>query len=264
MSTRRGYVFIVGAGPGDPDLLTIKAARALAQADTVIHDRLVHPRVLSLVRPGTRLIFAGKEGGGPSVAQDETTSEIIAQAELGRVVVRLKGGDPFVFGRGAEEALALEAAGIPYEVVPGVSSVIGAPAAAGIPLTHRGASSAVTIATASRADGEPDWSHLAHAPTLVLLMVGGRLAQASHALLAAGRSAQDAAAIIVAGTWEHQRVIEGTLGTIANLGRDVAIGAPVMLLAGEVVKLRSRLRSLAALEPDAWPETSTRAGGRHE
>jgi uroporphyrin-III C-methyltransferase len=261
MSARRGFVYLVGAGPGDPELLTIKAARALAQADTVIHDRLVHPRVLSLVRPGTRLIFAGKEGGGPSVAQDETTSEVIAQAQLGRVVVRLKGGDPFVFGRGGEEALALEAAGIPYQVVPGVSSVIGAPASAGIPLTHRGVSSSVTFATASRAEGEPDWAHLAGAETLLLLMTGGRLEHVADALMAAGRDAADPAAMIEAGTWRHQRVVVGTLATIASLAQAAEIGSPSLLVLGQVVTLRAQLPSLSQLASDEWLQP-TRARGK--
>ena len=153
MQSAIGIVYLVGAGPGDPELLTLKAARLLATTDVVVYDRIVHRAVLDHVRPHARLIYVGKEGGGDSVSQAEINDTLIAQARLGRMVVRLKGGDPFVFGRGAEEALALEAAGVVYEVVPGVSSGIGAPSAAAIPLTHRGVSRAVTPIGPARAVG---------------------------------------------------------------------------------------------------------------
>jgi uroporphyrin-III C-methyltransferase len=244
-----GRVYLVGAGPGDPSLLTLRAARLLAEADAVVYDRLIHPEVLKHARPRARLLFVGKEGGGESVAQEEINALLVAQARLGRQVVRLKGGDPFVFGRGGEEALALEEAGIPYEVVPGVSSGVAAPAAAGIPVTHRGVSGAVTFATAHRAGKEPDWAHLAGAETLVLFMANARLEETTLGLIAAGRAPHTPTAIVEAGTWEHQRVIEAPLAGIAARAREAAVGSPALLVVGEVVSLRSQLRSLVESEP---------------
>ncbi len=240
-----GKVFLVGAGPGDPGLLTLRAAQLLASADAVVYDRLIHPEVLKHARPRARLLFVGKEGGGESALQEDINALLISQARLGRSVVRLKGGDPFVFGRGAEEALALELAGIPYEVVPGVSSGVAAPAAAAIPVTHRGVSGSVTFATASRAGKAPDWAHLAGAETLVLFMTGSRLEEATLALIAAGRSASTPSALVEAGTWEHQRVIEAPLASLAARAREACVGSPALLVVGEVVSLRSQLRSLA-------------------
>ena len=149
MTCHKGWVYRVGAGPGDPDLLTLKASHVLGQADVVVHDRLVHPDVLKHARTHALLVYVGKEGGAESTAQETINAMLISHARMGRVVVRLKGGDPFIFGRGAEEALALEDAGVPYAVVPGVSSGLGAPTAAAIPLTHRGISSSVTLASIS-------------------------------------------------------------------------------------------------------------------
>ncbi|HRC56006.1 MAG TPA: uroporphyrinogen-III C-methyltransferase [Kofleriaceae bacterium] len=163
-------IYLVGAGPGDPELLTLRAVSALRSADTIIYDRLVHPGALAHAAPHTRLLYVGKEGGGAQVPQAEICELLISQARLGRTVVRLKGGDPFVFGRGGEEALALEAAGLPYAVIPGVSSGVAAPALAGIPVTHRGIAASVTFATCTLAEGEVSWAHLAGAPTLVLFM----------------------------------------------------------------------------------------------
>ncbi|MBM7115494.1 uroporphyrinogen-III C-methyltransferase [Archangium primigenium] len=257
----QGTVYLVGAGPGDPGLLTLRAARLLAGADTVVYDRLIHPEVLSHARPRARLLFVGKEGGGESVAQEEIHALLIAQARLGRSVVRLKGGDPFVFGRGGEEALALEAAGIPYEVVPGVSSGVAAPAAAGIPVTHRGVSGSVTFATAHRTGPAPDWAHLAGAETLVLFMASGRLESVTHALMAAGRPATQPAAIVEAGTWAHQRVIEATLADIAVRARQEAVGSPALLVVGEVVALRAQLPTLARDAARSEPAETISRGG---
>ena len=260
-----GKVYLVGAGPGDPGLLTLRAARLLADADSVVYDRLIHPEVLTHARPRARLLFVGKEGGGESVPQEEINALLVAQARLGRRVVRLKGGDPFVFGRGAEEALALEAAGIPYEVVPGVSSGVAAPAVAGIPVTHRGVSGAVTFATGHRAGQAPDWAHLAGAQTLVLFMAGSRLEEATGALIAAGRAPHTPAALVEAGTWEHQRVVEAPLGDIAARGREASVGSPALLVVGEVVSLRSQLRSLAASRPGVSErESFLKAEAGHE
>jgi len=243
-SSTKGWVYLVGAGPGDPGLLTLRAASLLASADTVVHDRLIHPGVLEHARPHARLIYVGKEGGGDSVRQEDIHTLLIQQARLGRAVVRLKGGDPFVFGRGGEEALALEEAGVPYEVVPGVSSLAAVPAAAAIPITHRGLSGAVTFATAHLAHETPDWAHLARAETLVLFMAGQRLAEATHSLIAAGMPLGTLAAAVEAGTWEHQRVVVGTAATIASRVREAELGSPTLLILGAVVSLRSRLSSL--------------------
>ncbi|WP_224367586.1 uroporphyrinogen-III C-methyltransferase [Hyalangium versicolor] len=247
MSSRtKGCVYLVGAGPGDPSLLTLRAAKLLASADTVVHDRLIHPGVLEHARPHARLIYVGKEGGGDSVRQEDIHTLLISQARLGRAVVRLKGGDPFVFGRGGEEALALEEAGVPYEVVPGVSSIAAVPAAAAIPVTHRGLSGSVTFATAHLADDIPDWEHLARSETLVLFMAGRKLDEATRAIIAAGKPAATLTAAVEAGTWEHQRVVEGTLGDIASRVREAELGSPTLLIVGPVVSMRSRLSSLAA------------------
>ena len=265
MSRRsHGCVYLVGAGPGDPQLLTLRAAKLLASADTVVHDRLVHPAVLEHARPHARILYVGKEGGGESVRQEDIHTLLVTQARLGRAVVRLKGGDPFVFGRGGEEALALEAAGIPYEVVPGVSSVAAVPAAAGIPVTHRGLAGSVTFATGHRAEGGPDWAHLARAQTLVLFMAGGRLEEATRSLMENGRAATTPAAVVEAGTWEHQRVVEATLAKIATRAREAQVGSPALLVVGEVVSLRAQLRSLA--QRPVAPEGSSflKAEGGHE
>lgn len=240
-----GKVHLVGAGPGDPGLLTLRAAELIARADTVVYDRLVHPDVIARARRGARLIFAGKEGGGEQVSQEQIHRILIDQARLGREVVRLKGGDPFVFGRGGEEALALTEAGIPFDVVPGVSSGVAAPAAAGIPVTHRGMAASVTFATGHRAGEELDWAHLAGAPTLVLFMAGKRLAESTSALAGAGRSAATPAAVVEAGTWEHQRVVVGTLADIAARAAEAEIGSPALLVVGEVVALREQLAAVA-------------------
>jgi uroporphyrin-III C-methyltransferase len=253
VNARMGTVYLVGAGPGDPGLLTLRAADLLACADAVIYDRLIHPDVLRRARRGARLMFVGKEGGGEQVAQSEILELLVAQARLGRQVVRLKGGDPFVFGRGGEEALGLAAAGIPFEIVPGVSSGFAAPAAAAIPVTHRGLAANVTFATAQLASGEPDWAHLARAATLVLFMGAHRLEASTRALIAAGRDPSTPAAIVEAGTWEHQRVVESALGEIAARAQDSGVGSPALLVVGEVVSLRATLavfqRSPAATAP---------------
>jgi uroporphyrin-III C-methyltransferase len=263
-SSTKGWVYLVGAGPGDPGLLTLRAASLLASADTVVHDRLIHPGVLEHARPHARLIYVGKEGGGDSVRQEDIHTLLIQQAKLGRSVVRLKGGDPFVFGRGGEEALALEAAGVPYEVVPGVSSIAAVPAAAAIPVTHRGLSGSVTFATAYLAHDLPDWTHLARAETLVLFMAGRKLEDATHALIAAGMSPGTLAAAVEAGTWEHQRVVEGTAATIASRVREADLGSPTLLILGAVVSLRSRLTSLVANSVAAEQSLPRTAEAGHE
>ncbi|MFP2933089.1 uroporphyrinogen-III C-methyltransferase [Pyxidicoccus sp. 3LG] len=260
-----GRVYLVGAGPGDPELLTLRAARLLREADTVVHDRLIHPGVLEHARPHARIIYVGKAGRGESTQQADINKVLIAQARLGRKVVRLKGGDPFVFGRGGEEALALEAAGVPYEVVPGISAGFAVPSAAAIPVTHRDVSGEVTFATAHRVGGTPDWSFLARAQTLVLFMAGDRLDETVRSLVTAGRARSTPAAIVEAGTWEEQRVVEATLGDIALEARRAAIGSPALLIIGEVVALRSKLPTLVARGSSMSGHGLARmAEGRHE
>ena len=240
-----GAVVLVGAGPGDPELLTIKAMRALQFADVVVHDRLVHPDILAHARPHARLIFVGKAGGDDaSTSQDDINAELIRQARLGRRVVRLKGGDPFVFGRGAEEALALTAAGVPWSVVPGVSAGVAVPANAQIPVTHRGVARAVVFATATSKDGLVDVSSYATVDTVVMFMAGQRLDAVMRALQAAGRSASTPCAVVAAGTWEHERVVTGTVGSIVADLVDITLPSPTLVIVGEVVSLRAQLQQI--------------------
>ena len=242
MST--GFVYLVGAGPGDPELLTLRAVSALQKADAIVYDRLVHPGALAHAAPHTRLLYVGKEGGGAQVPQAEINELLVSQARLGRTVVRLKGGDPFVFGRGAEEALALEAARIPYAVVPGISSGLAVPALAGIPVTHRAMAPSVTFATCTRADGGVDWNHLAGAPTLILFMAGARVAEVSARLIAAGKSPQTPAAIIESGSLPQERVTTASLAELPAAADTAVIGSPALLVIGEVVSLRAELTAL--------------------
>lgn len=253
-----GFVYLVGAGPGDPELLTLRAVAALRKADAIVYDRLVHPDVLAHAAPHTRLLYAGKEGGGASVPQAEINELLVSQARLGRTVVRLKGGDPFVFGRGGEEALALEAASIPYAVVPGISSGLAVPALAGIPVTHRALAASVTFATCTRADGGIDWAHMAGGGTLVLFMAGARLAEVSARLIAAGRPGSTPAAVIEAGSLPQERVTVASLAELPAVMAATGLGSPALLVIGEVVALRQQLTSLVAAVPAlAAPSAST-------
>lgn len=243
-------VHLVGAGPGDPDLLTVRAHRLLGTADVVVHDRLVAPAVLALA-PAARLIDVGKIPGGSPRAQTEINRLLIEEGRTGATVVRLKGGDPYLFGRGAEEAADLRAAGIDVEVVPGVSSALAAPAAAGIPVTHRTISDGVTIVTASlAADGErQDWSALARLDhTLVVLMGVRRAPQLAGALMAGGRRPDEPVAVVGSATTDRQRVARTTL---AGLDR-VEVPAPATIVIGPVAALADLptwLPTMAAAEP---------------
>ena len=241
---RPGKVYLVGAGPGDPGLLTIRAAELLGQADVVVYDYLVNPDVLLRVPADAERIYVGKVGGGCKTKQSEINELLIAQAKKGKIVVRLKGGDLFLFGRGAEEALALRGAGISYEIVPGVSSVIAVPAYAGIPLTHRGLSSSVAILTGARAgDGKlsDDLLSARDAGTIVVLMGISHLRQIAEKLIWAGRSQETPVAVIRWGTYEAQQVITGTLSTIADLADAERLRAPSIIVIGDVVRLRESL-----------------------
>jgi uroporphyrin-III C-methyltransferase len=242
---RLGTVYLVGAGPGDPGLLTVKARDLLESCDVVIYDYLVNPEMLLNVRTGAEHIYVGKVGGGRQTPQDEINSLLVRHAQKGQRVVRLKGGDPFLFGRGGEEAEALRKAGVTFEVVPGISSALAVPAYAGIPLTMRGLSSSVAVITGARGgDGAPENSalaNLASVDTLVVLMGATHLRQIAKDLTAAGRSAQTPAAIIRWGTYEGQQTVTGTLETIAIEAERVGMKAPAVIIVGEVVRLRERL-----------------------
>jgi uroporphyrin-III C-methyltransferase len=230
-------VSLVGAGPGDPELLTVRATRRLAAADVVLHDRLLDPRVLALAAPDARLIDVGK---GPSTSeegrgwtQDRINELLVLFALAGHRVVRLKGGDPFVFGRGREEADALDAAGIPWEVVPGVSSALAAPAAVGIPVTHRAMAATFTVVTGSRAPGEPepDWEALARlGGTIVVLMGVAKRAAIAERLMAAGLAPDTPVAAVVEATQSTQDVLTSTLQDLGSL----AVRNPAVLVIGSV------------------------------
>ncbi len=230
-----GRVFLVGAGPGDPELITVRGARALADADVVVYDRLVAPALLELAPTSAQRIYVGKEPGRAAVPQRAIERILVDHALDGSTVVRLKGGDPFVFGRGGEEVAACAAAGVPCEVVPGVSSAVAAPAAAGIPVTHRGVARSFAVVTGSTAhDDELDLSRVAGADTLVVLMAAGRLAQTCADLIAAGRPSDEPAAIVQWAWTPEQRSVVGTLTDLPLLAEAASIGPPATLVVGEV------------------------------
>ena len=233
-----GRVVLVGAGPGDPELITLRGARALAEADVVVYDRLVAPALLDLVPPAAERIYVGKEPGRAPVPQRGIEQLLVEHALAGATVVRLKGGDPFVFGRGGEEVAACGAADIPCEVVPGVSAAVAAPAAAGIPVTHRGMARSFAVVTGSSAHGdEVDLSRVAGADTLVILMAAGRLARTCADLIAAGRPPHEPAAIVQWAWTPEQRSVVGTLADLPILAEAASIGPPATLVVGEVAAL---------------------------
>jgi uroporphyrin-III C-methyltransferase len=232
-----GGVVLVGAGPGDPELMTVRGARALAEADVVVYDRLVAPALLELA-PQAERIYVGKEPGRSAVPQRDIERLLVEHAHAGSVVVRLKGGDPFVFGRGGEEALACAEAGVPCEVVPGVSAAVAAPAAAGIPVTHRGLARSFAVVTGSTAhDDEVDLSKVAGADTIVVLMAAGRLAATCAELIAAGGPVDEPAAIVQWAWTPEQRMVTGTLSTLPTLAEAASIGPPATLVIGQVAVL---------------------------
>ena len=244
---RPGTVALVGAGPGDPGLLTLKAAQLLGEADVVLTDRLVGPGVLVHVRQGAQVIDVGKTSWtGTAPRQEEINAQLVAHAKAGRRVVRLKGGDPFVFGRGSEEAEALAAEGISFEVVPGISSAMAAPAYAGIPVTARGYTQDVCIVTGHLDPDDPGstvrWTALATGPgTLVILMGHDRLPLICRGLVRYGRDPRTPAACIEQGTTPDQRVVVSTLEHLAAEVAAAGLKAPVATVVGEVVRLRERL-----------------------
>ncbi|HYD98649.1 MAG TPA: uroporphyrinogen-III C-methyltransferase [Alphaproteobacteria bacterium] len=242
----RGSVWLVGAGPGDPGLLTLLAVRALEEADIIVHDALVSPEILDFARPDVELDDVGKRAGRPSPRQEEINARLIRHARRGLRVLRLKGGDPFVFGRGGEEALDLAAAGVPFRVVPGVTSGLGGLAYAGIPATHRGLGNSVTLVTATDSRGELpedlDWAGLARARSTVVFYMGLRKVDRVAAnLLAAGRDAATPAAIVSAASTPRQTAIYSTLGELAADAARFDPAAPALIVVGEVVGLADAL-----------------------
>jgi uroporphyrin-III C-methyltransferase len=241
-----GQVALVGAGPGDPGLMTVRGLALLRRAEVVIYDRLVDPRLLDEAPPDALRVFAGKISGAHTLPQAQINALLVAHARRRRRVVRLKGGDPFVFGRGGEEADALAAAGIPFEVVPGVSSAVAVPAYAGIPVTHRGVASSFAVVTGHEDEGKAasvvDWTRLATAvDTLVILMGGRSLPRIAAALLAAGRPADTPVALIRWGTTDAQETVVGRLDEFATPAAARPLAPPIVIVVGEVVRLRDRL-----------------------
>jgi uroporphyrin-III C-methyltransferase len=243
---RVGSVALVGAGPGDPGLLTVRGLALLRAADVVVYDRLVDPRLLDEA-PAARHVFAGKACGDHALDQDAINDLLVRHARAGRRVVRLKGGDPFVFGRGGEEVAALARAGVSCEVVPGVSAAIAAPASAGIPLTHRGLAASFAVVTGHEACGKPservDWTAVATATDTLVIMMGLRqLPRIAERLQAAGRPASTPVAVVSAGTTARERTVVGRLDDIAQRAAAAALEPPAVVVVGEVVTLRERLR----------------------
>jgi uroporphyrin-III C-methyltransferase len=246
-----GHVWLAGAGPGDPRLLTIHALSGLAQADVVVHDALVDQRVLALARHQARLEFAGKRGGKPSATQADISKRLIELARAGERVLRLKGGDPFVFGRGGEEASTLAAAGVPFRVIPGVTSGLAALAAASIPATMRGTNRAVIFAAGYGAE-EPDvdWAALARTgEPIILYMPMQHLQTITGALMRGGASPQTPAAVIVSATTTAERILISTLEHVAADAKASELEPPAIVVIGDIVALRDRLRGTDAASP---------------
>jgi uroporphyrin-III C-methyltransferase len=237
-----GHVWLAGAGPGDPGLLTLDALAGLQQADVVVYDALVDPRVLALASAQARLEFAGKRGGKPSATQADISQRLIALARGGMRVLRLKGGDPFVFGRGGEEAMALAAAGVSFRVIPGVTAGLGALAAAAIPATLRGVNRAIIFAAGHGADEDFDWTPLARAgQPIVLYMVMHNLERIAAALLDAGLAPQTPAAVIASATTPKERIFVSTLQKLAADARQQNLEPPAIVIVGEIVNSRALL-----------------------
>jgi uroporphyrin-III C-methyltransferase len=234
-----GHVWLAGAGPG---LLTLDALAGLTQADVIVHDALVDERVLALAGPQARLEFAGKRGGKPSATQTDISERLVALARAGKRVLRLKGGDPFVFGRGGEEAMTLAAAGVPYRVIPGVTAGLGALAAAAIPATLRGINRAVIFAAGHGADEDFDWAPLVRTgQPIVLYMVMHNLERTTAALMQAGLAAETPAAVIASATTPKQRVLVSTLEKLAADAREQKFEPPAIVVIGDIVEMRTRL-----------------------
>jgi uroporphyrinogen III methyltransferase / synthase len=248
---RHGIVHLVGAGPGDPGLLTVRAVELIAQADVILHDRLIPREALAYARPDAELVYVGKEGAGAQVPQDQTHAFLLEHARAGRRVVRLKGGDPFVFGRGGEEALLLREAGIPFEVVPGITAGVAAPAYAGIPVTQRELASGVAFVTGhedpSKPESQLDWPALAAFPgTLVFYMGVRALPRIAEQLMTGGRAADEPVAVVERGTLPGQRTLLATLADVAERAAEQQIKAPAITVVGPVAALREQIAWLEA------------------
>jgi uroporphyrin-III C-methyltransferase len=240
----RGHVALVGAGPGDADLLTVRGARLIGEADVVVYDNLVGPGVMALINPVARRIHAGKQRAAHSMAQDDINALLVRLAQEGARVVRLKGGDPLIFGRGGEELLALAAAGVSFEVVPGITAAHGAAAYAGIPLTHRDLAQGCVFVTGHLKDGSSDldWAGLARPRQTVVIYMGlAGLGTIATQLVAHGLPPDWPAAVISKGTLPEQRVLVATLATLADAAERAQLSSPSLTIVGEVVRLRDRL-----------------------
>lgn len=241
-----GKVYLVGAGPGDPELLTMKGARVLGEAQVVVYDFLANPELLDLAPEGAEIIYVGKKGGDHTMGQEDINALLCDLAAQGKTVVRLKGGDPFVFGRGGEEASALRAQGLAFEIVPGVTSAIAAPAYAGIPVTDRRCTTEVAFVTGHEDPGKPEstikWQALAQLGTVVFLMGVKNLPHICHQLVAHGKPADTPAAAIRWGTTPRQETVTGTLATLPQAVREAGLKAPAITVVGQVVGLRPELR----------------------
>ena len=242
----QGIVHLVGAGPGDPGLLTLRAVELIGQADVILYDRLIPAEALAHAREDAEVIYVGKQGEGPQFPQDDTHALLLEHARAGRRVVRLKGGDPFVFGRGGEEALVLREAGIPFEIVPGVTAGVAAPAYAGIPVTQREVASGVAFITGHEDPAKPetalDWPALAAFPgTLVFYMGVRALPRIAERLIAGGRSPDEPVAVVQQGTLPEQRTVLATLADAADRAAEAKIKAPAITLVGDVARLREQL-----------------------
>lgn len=244
-AARPGMVYLIGAGPGDPELMTVKGLRYLRSADVVLYDRLINTELLQEARPNATLIYVGKGPGCHTMAQEEINTILVSQAQQGLTVARLKGGDPFVFGRGGEEALALVEARIPYEIVPGITSVIAVPAYAGIPVTHRDYTTSFTVVTGHKgrsASPAVNWEALAALDgTLVVLMGVKALPDVTRRLIAGGMDPATPAAVIQEGTTPQQRVVSAPLAEIAEKAAAAEFSAPALTVIGSVVNVGEAL-----------------------
>lgn len=264
-----GSVWLVGAGPGDPGLLTLHAVNGLKQADVVVYDALVASAILELSRPDCERVYAGKRGGRPSPVQADISQRLVSLAKEGKRVLRLKGGDPFVFGRGGEEALALVAAGVPFRIIPGISAGIGGLAYAGIPVTHRDTNSAVTFLTGHGVGGSVpdgiDWAALAKgSPVIVLYMALKHIAAISASLIEHGRAASEPLAVVSQATLPEQVILETTLGRCAEDIAAAGIEPPCIVVVGEAVRLRAGLDWQGAATGRKLDPDPLRLRGRRE
>jgi len=257
-----GKVYLVGAGPGDPDLITVKGAKVLKNADVIVYDRLANSELLSLTSDQSEHLYVGKRPDKPSVSQSQINKILITKAREGNTVARLKGGDPFVFGRGGEECEALKAEEIPYEVVPGISSALAAPAFAGIPVTQRKVArsfSVVTGHTIKNTETFANWEHLVHADTLVVLMGMRSLPKIANLLISHGRDANTPVGVIQRATYDAQKIVLGTLETIAE--KSESLSSPGTIVIGE---LAAKSKELAWFQSEASTKQEAVTNGNYQ